>query len=790
MSKKSSLIILYCSATIAFSQVRVGDWAALTSPLRIRDVVYVTDDLYAATEGGLYIISNQEFKTLTTIEGLENVDLNQVELDKNNHLWLGGASPNGFLQLFDPIKEESIQIFDFGLNEIYDIQLNDSLAWVSFMDGQDLGIMKFVYTSKWEYRDSFRNFPVDANGFNCFTVSDSIIYLGTDSGIYSGLISDNLKDPNRWTPVDVNMTMNVNAMAIQGSTFLFASSTSVFQLDQNSNEWSNINSAATFSNISNLYIDDVNHLTAGKNHYQFNLDGDFSFISNEKMVNVLAFHDNGHIVGTNHGLFLREKESESFPLAFSSTSLIPNAPVVNHFTSITVLDDGRLVGGSKRGLSIYNGEGWRNIIRLYESNTDTIHEDYDYTSFIADTLPILFGEYIADLEQGPDGRLYCAIRGTYPTHYSHASLRGGGVLSIDIDYPEDYLLIDTTYLSYHTTSSNQNPYMVVLDVEFDNANNMWIANPYCINGNNPIHVQASEGSWRAYGSSETNIRISQSPGAITFDSWGRTWVAAFQASEANLGIYPNGGIFMLDFQGSPTNPDDFHWTKVQDNGTVWSLGMGRNDRMYYLTPNGLNYFDLRNSSSPIAQENTYPFFPNISFGAGSNLKVDSHGNVWASSPTDGIRVLLENTTYWPDINGITAENSPLLSNEVLDIAFDDGKNLAYIATSKGVNILRIPFGEKKATYSDIKIFPSPFYIPNDGLMTVDGLPFESAMMVMTLDGKVVRHVPSQGISIDGDQLSWDGRDADGDLVSSGVYLLAIYGNDGAQTVEKITVIKN
>ena len=89
----------------------------------------------------------------------------------------------------------------------------------------------------------------------------------------------------------------------------------------------------------------------------------------------------------------------------------------------------------------------------------------------------------------------------------------------------------------------------------------------------------------------------------------------------------------------------------------------------------------------------------------------------------------------------------------------------------------------------MKVFPSPFYIPSVSPMKVDGLPLESSMMVMTLDGKVVRHVPSRGISIGGDQLSWDGRDNAGDLVSSGIYLLAIYGMDGSQSVEKVTVIK-
>jgi flagellar hook assembly protein FlgD len=60
---------------------------------------------------------------------------------------------------------------------------------------------------------------------------------------------------------------------------------------------------------------------------------------------------------------------------------------------------------------------------------------------------------------------------------------------------------------------------------------------------------------------------------------------------------------------------------------------------------------------------------------------------------------------------------------------------------------------------------------------------------MTLDGSVVRKITNQGISIDGDQLSWDGRDRQGDYVSSGVYLLAIYSLDGKNMVEKITVLR-
>ena len=45
-------------------------------------------------------------------------------------------------------------------------------------------------------------------------------------------------------------------------------------------------------------------------------------------------------------------------------------------------------------------------------NTEIIHESYNYDQFIADTVEYDFGEFIADIEQGPDGLIYCSIRGS------------------------------------------------------------------------------------------------------------------------------------------------------------------------------------------------------------------------------------------------------------------------------------------------------------------------------------------------------------------------------------------
>ena len=125
-----------------------------------------------------------------------------------------------------------------------------------------------------------------------------------------------------------------------------------------------------------------------------------------------------------------------------------------------------MVGGNANGISILSDEGWRNILEVKNINSNIINEDYDYSTFIADTIPYDFGGFISDIEEGPDGLIYLAIRGSYPRS-TNPNRTSGGVISIDIDNPKNVTVIDTSILSYHTTSSNSNPYMVVLDIEFD-----------------------------------------------------------------------------------------------------------------------------------------------------------------------------------------------------------------------------------------------------------------------------------------------------------------------------------
>ena len=768
-----------------FSQVSIGEWGALTSSLKIKDVVF-ENKIYAATEGGLLEIDDNEYKVLTTVNGLDGVDLLSIKSDQNSHLWLGGASPFGFLQIFDPSNNSSIQSFNFGLTSINDIIILDSLAFVLYENGQDFGILKFMYDKKWEYRDNFKNFPNNMGSINCISSIYSSLIIGTGSGIFIGQLNNNLKDPNNWLELNDEINFDITSLQTKEDTILFCSQTKLYNYIVNENNFSEItffNDLVSIKSV--LYEEDsLWVLDNDKLYFKEGTKNDLMVYQGSNLSSIVS-KGNKIVIGSSFGLIFVDKSSSND--IFENQHFLPNSPSQSGFSAITILSDGRLVGGNSNGLSIYSDQGWRNILEIKKNNSSVIQSNYDFSTFIADTIPYDFGGYISDIEEGPDGLIYCAIRGSYPKSFN-PERTSGGVIAIDIDNPNMVQIIDTTYLSHHSTSSNSNPYMLVLDIEFDKYDNMWLANPYCINGNEPIHVKSKEGIWKHYGSNETSTKISQSPVSIAFDNWDRVWFSAFQAEEANLGIYPNGGIFMLNYEGNSYNPSNFDWSKIQERGTVWSLAIGKENRLYYLTPNGLNYFDLNENNNPIINENNYPYFPNVSFGQGAELKVDSHSNIWAHSPSQGVHILLENTTYWPDINGLRTFNSPLLSDEITDIAFDPNKNIAYIATSKGINTLRIPFGVNKKDLSNVILFPSPFFIPSEIPLKIDGLPYNCDMMVMTLDGKVIKKVVNQGVSINGDQLLWDGRDENGHYVSSGVYLIALYSSNGNNIMEKITVI--
>lgn len=777
----------YCLALIAahliYSQVRVGEWDAYTSPLNIQDMVESGSKLVCATDGGILIYNrnSDEMSTLTKMHGLMNTNLAVIDLDPKGQFWIGGENPSGFIQIFDAHMELS-ETFDLNLTKIIDFAITDSLAFAAFQQNQDWGIMEFRYDGEqYFYKDVYKNWPVTLNNISGIVLHDDQIYTGTDQGMFSGNWKNtNLKDPANWI-ADSQLSGEITVFKKNQGVITLLMDRNIYEfdlIDQVSELQWDYYSSTTYT------MNDMLKDAAGE--YWGILSKTFLKLSatavewskkpGESLNRILELIDGTIIAGTTTGLlFLNEDRT--------FTRKKPNCMLMNNVSALKMLADGRLVAGSKFGLMIKEQAGWRNIVGI-DGDQTIIHDNNDFTAFVADTLPIHFGNYISDMEEGADGLLYCGIRGTYPEPRRH----GGGILVIDIDNPANFTLIDTNHLDYFADE-----YLIVHDIEKDPSGNLWIADTYATTRFEPLKVLTADSLWGSFNVAQSGGVLSLTPITIDFDSWGRVWIGSFEDNN-NVGGASNGGLAMLDYTGNPTDPDETDWKQVNVNAdastnTVWSLGINSQNILYTLSPKGLTGLTLRFSNDDPVSNYGYTYYPNIAFSSGSKLRIDPRDNVWLCSPTQGVYVLTSSATYWPDINGFTAGNSFLLSDNTSSIAFDEKNGLAYIGTDRGISVVKIPFANKKSTYKHVDVFPSPYRIPSVTPLTIDGLLDNSSCKIMTLSGTVIRTIPAD-YATNGYQAFWDGKDEKGKWVGTGVYLIAIYDGKGSSSFEKIAVIRN
>ncbi len=764
-----------------FSQVRVGEWDIFTSPLEIADLVEMDSLLVCATNGGILIYNRDidSFETITKLDGLLNTHLGLISVDPYKQLWIGGSSPNGFIQILD----ESFSVkktFDMDLTEIAGFTITDSIAFSAYLQNQDWGIMEFRHNDEqYFYKDVYKNWPVTINHIAGIVLDGEKLYVGTDQGLFVGDWKNaNLKDPSNWVLHD-DLEGSITVFRPFDDMILMVMDKDIYSIDLNTNtvekEWSYYHNSYLLKDV--IPNEDGTYWgIRSKAFLKMNSSSaDWSKRPGETLKRIFSLMDGSIVMGTTTGLLFWDESIQQF------TRQKPNAMATNEVSAVHVLSDGRVIAGSRRGLMIKESEGWRNIVGI-NGDSLIIHDVKDYTKFVADTIPVHFGNYIADIEEGDDGLVYCGIRGTYPEPRRH----GGGILVIDIDNPANFTLIDTNHLD-----SFQDEYLIVKDIAKDPFGNLWIADTYATNNFEPLKVLKTDGTWGTYNVKESGNTLSLTPNSIGFDSWGRVWIGSFEDNN-NVGGANNGGVTMLDYSGDPADSDETEWNNVRVNSdastnTVWSLGINKNDILYLLSPVGLTALTLQFSNTNPVQQYSFRYFPNISFSAGSKLRIDPRDNVWVCSPSDGVHILTSSAAYWPDINGLTEENSFLLSNSVSSVSFDIQNGLAFIGTDNGINVIKIPFAEKNKSYSSVSVFPSPFHVPSDVPLTIDGLKDNSSCKIMTLTGRVVSTIKSRP-DVEGFQAFWNGRDESGDWVGTGVYLIAAYDGNGSSSFTKIAVI--
>lgn len=164
------------------------------------------------------------------------------------------------------------------------------------------------------------------------------------------------------------------------------------------------------------------------------------------------------------------------------------------------------------------------------------------------------------------------------------------------------------------------------------------------------------------------------------------------------------------------------------------------------------------------------------------IAIDGANRKWIGTETSG--VYLMSADGKTTIKHFTAENSPLLSNYILSIAINPVTGEVFIGTSEGLVSYQGDAAESSGVFDNVHAYPNPVREDFMGTITITGLIDQSTVKITDLAGNLVCQTVSNG-----SLATWDGKNAYGKKVSTGVYLVLCLSPDGQESATtKILVI--
>lgn len=386
---------------------------------------------------------------------------------------------------------------------------------------------------------------------------------------------------------------------------------------------------------------------------------------------------------------------------------------------------------------------------------------------------------------------------------------------------------DTSNSPIHTVWLNQ-----VFDLAFDAQGNLWIAmwrynDEYAGSTLSPLKVIPKESlqilkqnpeklTERTYNSdgSIKGYTYWQDPefidGAV---GWIDTKVIfSKQSNVTGKGLFSNGqggaGILVgLDTRNTPQVSDDIYqaYSGMEDqegttyNPTYYTCFMEDADGKIWIGTNS-GVFVVEDIAQIADRKSNYLSVvrPKVPRNDGTNyadyllnsdfiidITIDANNRKWIATTSSGLYCVSPDGTQI--ISNFTKDNSPLVSNIITMVACDPLGNDVLIGTQEGMYVYGADASPAKEDYSEVYAFPNPVRPDYTGWISINGLMDNSLVKITDAHGNLVWQGNSEG-----GMAVWDGCDASGNRVRSGVYLVFASqnssGSASGKAVTKIVVI--
>ena len=767
MLKKSVLIFLsiFIFGNIFSQGVAVGKWKNYFPFRNVIDVVKSGNTVYGATKNGIIVADyvDNSVEKLTLINSLSDNGISAITFNTQENTLVVGYS-NGNIDLI--IGNETINLAQIktssiiGDKGVYDIFCKDNLAYISC----GFGIVVLDLTKK-EVKDTY---IIGVGGIqvkiNKVFIYNGLIYALTQNGIFKANETDNfLADFSSWSKMtalpfpnkEYNGIIEFNGELIV-SCNLTSTSDTAFYFD--GTIWQPLLVLGNKINESFFVYEDKFIVS----QFDTTLVLDTGFNVTNKLTNYDSFWKTkaNKVIYDGKDYYIADQENALVKMTnnFKVERSDPNAIYSNFVMGIEV-EDGHLWGAA----GSVTGGGWN---KTY-NNHGVFHyniRDNDWT--------IYNGVYQSNKYNEITDFVGVAVNPKNPATGFGCSFSAKGI----VEFSKNKVL--TKYDSSNSTiqlSTAHGDRFAVADAVFDEDENMWVINSWA---NNPLSVKTPNGTWKSFNCGTSSNGLVGSEIMVDKEN-GYKWM-----------VFDLKHLIVYNDNKTPLNETDDIYKKISSgtsngsleglptcvvedlDGEIW-IGT---EEGFYVIYNPIEIFETGNF---VAQRIKIEQDGNVEYILGAeiitSITIDGGNRKWIGTQSSGVYVLSSDGIT--QIHHFTKENSPILSNNIFDIAIDHKTGEVFISTDKGLISYKGEATEGVVSYKDVYAYPNPVKPGYQGKIAITNLLENSDVKITDISGNVVFVTKSIG-----GQAIWNGNNLNGIRVSSGIYLVFAAGADGRKKV--------
>ena len=742
------------------AQVGVGDWSDHLSYASGKQVLQAGDKFFCITTGGMfsYDSSDNSLRKLNQINGLSDVQPSVMGYGEENNVVVV-AYENGNLDLIyeqeifnlSDIKRKQIQ----GDKKIYDVLVVGQAAYLSC----GFGIV-VVNLEKREIKDTYY---IGENGLsvvvNDMAYDGTYLYAATNGGVYQADINNpNLQDFNNWNKIETIPHADDKFIKLE----FFKGVLIACYADETSDR------DQLYRNTGDTWVPFLQEVTKVNG---LEVCGEQLVIAQEGTVGIYDVNGElteevvdfnypdrkvydiqvNHAICDDEGSIWMADEAEGLVRNTGGTyeQIIPEGPVDNRVFSMYANGEDLWVASGGRS------DAWGNVwlvpqAQLFRNGEwsafnrkthDEFNEFHDLVNIVADPADadhVFFGTWGAGVVEMQGGEFVArynqynsSLQTALPTDPSPNFVRIGGMA-------------------------------------FDSQNNLWVTNSQV---SEPLSVHTPDGKWESFALDGVE---GKDIGDLVIADNGDQWI-----------IVPRGNnLFVRKADGSDgkhlqlisyfTNSVEEKFVRMND---IYSIATDHDGAIWVGTSVGVAvYFNPENIWEQSPFYATQPgldlddgiYHPLLENETVTAIAVDGANRKWLGTKSSG--VFLVSADGQDELKSFNESNSPLLSNTIQSIAINDKTGEVFFGTPDGIISYR---GEATAggnQYADVYAFPNPVRENYDGDIVITGLIADTDVKITDISGNLVHQTTSLG-----GQAVWDGKNLNGNRVSTGVYM--VFGND-------------